>query len=103
ERGRPDRRRAVERAGDTALGEIEHEGREVARVDQLQLALRRRGSGDVSAAGDPLAPPRQPEDVVVRADDAACPDARPGARPNRIERALGERLLLPVILALGPR
>ncbi len=99
-RGLPDRRGAVEGAGDRALGQLEQEGGEVARVDDLQRAVGPPGRGDGAALADPAHPPGQPEDVVVRADDQAGADGRAAAGEHV---ALGGGLVGPVALAVLPR
>ena len=69
----PVRYQVVDAAG-PCLGLVQHERRDIARVDQLQAAGRVAGGDHPAARGDPGEPPWQLAEVVVRADD------RPGAR-----------------------
>ncbi|WP_235867830.1 MULTISPECIES: hypothetical protein [Rhodococcus] len=48
-------------------------GCDVAGIDVLQRSGRHSGSNDTSARRDTLQPPRQPPDVLARAEDQPCP------------------------------
>ena len=55
---------------------------EITDVDVLQGQLPRPRREDRAAAGDPAQPPRQPADVLVRAEDQPGPDEQRPVPPN---------------------